>query len=187
MLKTQIFIRSEFFRVVKIILLIIIALFLIFSSPTLVKSENTVRTPVKATSSTAILNMDLGDSTSSDEILLDISVDPGGQSINAVGVFIFFSTSTLEATSINIENSFCDLFIEHTIDNKEGKISIQCGKPYPGINVESPIAQISFKTQKSPDATWNGFKFDDNSMVLANDGFGTDVLKTKNNIRLYSF
>lgn len=138
------------------------------------------RIPVRATEKTASLDMSLvSPSATSSSFTVRVSTNPNGQAINAVGTVINFSTSTIKAINIDLTNSLCSLFIFNTIDNQTGQVNIMCGKPYPGINTESTIAEITF--QRLNTAT-SSIAFDPSSMVLANDGFGTDVLKTLNNI-----
>jgi len=139
------------------------------------------RIPLQATEKTASLDMNLINLiATSTTFTVRVSTNPNGQAINAVGALINFSTSSIKALNINFENSFCELFIFDTIDNENGQVNIMCGKPYPGVNTESTIAEITF--QRLNTAT-SSIAFDSSLMVLANDGFGTDVLKTMNNLK----
>ncbi len=165
------------FFIVSLITVSIILSFPVFGH----SSELTERLPMPATEKTASLNMGLDEqNTDSDTSVVKISTNPNGQAINAVGVLINFATSTIIIKDINTSNSFCTLFIVNTIDNQNGQINIICGKPYPGISTEATIAEITFQklTSSAPDIT-----FASSSMVLANDGFGTDILKTINNLK----
>ena len=133
------------------------------------------RIAIQATEHTATIEFVTQDNTAtSDTFTLDINVDPGGQAINAVGIFIGFASTSVTALEINIDNSFCDFFIDTSIDQEAGEISIFCGKPYPGVATTSNIAQITF--QKDVLGLSN-IEVKQNSLVLANDGFGTNILK----------
>jgi len=163
-----------------IVSLIIISIILSF--PTFGHgADMTERIPVRATEKTASLDMNIASSSAtSTNFTVKVSTDPNGQAINAVGALINYSTSTVKAIKIDLTNSFCALFIANTIDNQTGQINVMCGKPYPGVNTESTIAEITF--QRLTNAT-SSIAFDPSSMVLANDGFGTDVLRTINNLK----
>ncbi|MBU4216319.1 hypothetical protein L6270_02010 [Candidatus Parcubacteria bacterium] len=144
-------------------------------------ADLTERIPVRATEKTASLDMNIiNPSATSTSFTIRVSTNPNGQAVNAVGALINFSTSTVKATDIDLKNSFCALLIANTIDNQIGQINIMCGKPYPGVNTEATIAEITF--EKLNTAT-SSISFASSSMVLANDGFGTDVLKTLNNLK----
>jgi len=109
-----------------------------------------------------------------DRLVYDVVVDTGGQAINLVGAYIDFATSSATLEKIDLENSFCELVIENSIDNEFGQARIFCGKPFPGANGILNVGQLTFKkiTNDTP-----VISFGKETMVLANDGLGTDVLK----------
>jgi len=72
------------------------------------------------------------------------------------------------------DDSFCSFFIEENIDNALGKIKITCLDPYPGTAKISNVVSLTFKKINSGAADLN---LSDDSLVLANDGYGTNVLK----------
>lgn len=166
----------------KIFIMGLIVISIILSFPIFTHgAETDERIPVLTTEKNASLDMVITESaTTTNSFILKISANPHSQAINAVGSYINFSTSTLEATEIDFENSFCDLFIENSIDNEIGRINIICGKPYPGVSEEATIAEISFKRLSTASSS---VEFDTSSMVLANDGFGTNVLGKINNLK----
>ncbi len=162
--------------------LIAIILFILLS-PYLVQSQTETRIPVKTTKYTATINFKTTNNTatSSDTFTLNIDVDPGGQLINASYLFIGFASSSVTALDINTDNSFCSFFIEKSINQIEGGINIFCGQPYPGVATTSNIAQITF--QKNINGL-TSFEIKQNSQILANDGFGTNILKELNDIEI---
>lgn len=136
------------------------------------------REPQMAEDQTAILFF-ANEKKYNNDFSVDIMVDPGGQAINAVGFTIYFNNKIISANDIDIKNSFCELFIQKEFVNKEvGRIDIACGKPYPGIDKTAPVATVNFSVLTSG---WADLKFDENAMVLANDGLGTNILSEINN------
>lgn len=109
-----------------------------------------------------------------DNIVIDLMVNPNNQSINIVGTYIKYSTTTLSLIDVDMSNSLCKFTIEKSIDAKIGGILIICGLPSPGISEKSQVAKLIFKKinngilKIAPQVE---------SMVLANDGLGTNILK----------
>jgi hypothetical protein len=102
-----------------------------------------------------------------------IIVDPQGQAINAVAAYIEFSPKTLKAVKVDLSKSFCSFVIASNIDNEKGIIDILCGTPTPGINQIREVGTIQF-AKKNPGKA--EVRITPTSMVLANDGLGTDLL-----------
>lgn len=105
---------------------------------------------------------------------LDLVVDPNGEEINTVSTEISFPANKLFLKSLSKDDSFCSFFIEENIDNALGKIKITCLDPYPGTAKISNVVSLTFKKINSGAADLN---LSDDSLVLANDGYGTNVLK----------
>jgi hypothetical protein len=91
-----------------------------------------------------------------------------------VSTEISFPTDKLSLETLSKENSFCSFFVEEKIDAATGKIKISCVAPYPGTNKISNVVSLTFKKLNfgPVDLTLSS-----DSMVLANDGYGTNVLK----------
>jgi len=132
----------------------------------------------KATSTQAILSLekifDINEYS-----VIDIKANPNGQILNAVGLTINFSTQNLKVEKIYTGNSFCLFFVENNYSNEDGVINLACGLPSPGINKEGLVAQIVFRHLSSEITT---IKFSEESQVLANDGFGTNILNEIKNL-----
>ena len=109
-----------------------------------------------------------------DLLTLDLVVDPSGEEINTVSTEILFPADKLSLTSLSKDESFCSFFVEENIDNNLGKIKISCIAPYPGTDKLSKVVSLTFKKHQSGSAD---LKLGDDSLVLANDGYGTNVLK----------
>jgi len=109
-----------------------------------------------------------------DSITLDLVVDPAGEEINTVSTEISFPADKLSLENLSKENSFCSFFVEEKIDNDLGKIKISCLAPFPGTDKMSNVVSLTFKELNSGTADLN---LSNDSMVLANDGYGTNVLQ----------
>lgn len=112
---------------------------------------------------------------------IKIYLNTSDQAINAVGIVINYDPEKVLVSDLNFDKSFCELFIEQVIDNQNGQIRIFCGLPTPGFSGKSSVASFSFKnlTDKA------SFSFDDETQVLANDGFGTNIRAKTNNLNIH--
>lgn len=115
-------------------------------------------------------------------LTVKIMLNPGGQAVNAIGTIISFPAEILAINSINKDGSACEFFIDEEIDNNSGQLKFSCGTPTPGIEKESQLAQIIFTKKKSG---WATLSFNDDSMVLANDGYSTNILKMLRGQKIY--
>lgn len=106
-------------------------------------------------------------------IFLDLVVDPNNDEINTVSANISFPASKLSLEQVSKENTFCLFFVEEKIDNENGHAKFSCLKPYPGTDTISNVISLVFKEKESGEAD---IVIGD-SLVLANDGYGTNVLK----------
>jgi hypothetical protein len=109
-----------------------------------------------------------------DLLTLDLVVDPSGEEINTVSTEISFPTDKLSLEALSKDNSFCSFFVEEKTDNAAGKIKISCVAPYPGTNKLSNVVSLTFKQINAGEAD---LSLGADSLVLANDGYGTNVLK----------
>lgn len=107
-------------------------------------------------------------------IELEIWTNPEKTAINASGIYLKFSTSTISVKEIKLNNNFCKMVIKKSIDPQNGLVSILCGLPSPGKKSKTKIAQINFN---KINYGWANIEFDEQSMILANDGLGTNLLK----------
>jgi hypothetical protein len=107
-------------------------------------------------------------------LTLDLMVDPAGEQINTVSTEISFPADKLSLLSLGKTNSFCSFFVEEKINNTLGKIKISCLAPFPGTNKMSNVVSLTFKKIGSGSAD---LSLSSDSLVLANDGYGTNVLQ----------
>lgn len=106
---------------------------------------------------------------------MEIALTGIKEPINAIQTDVQFDQEKLEVVNISFENSVANIFIEKEIHNDTGWFRIVGGLPNPGYRgSEGHFATVYFLT-KTPGPT--EVIFLPSSMVLANDGKGTNVVK----------
>ena len=106
----------------------------------------------------------------------------GGEAINVIKVVLRYDSNIAAVQEISTTNSICskEFVIERTIDPKAGLISFTCGIPSPGFTGQrGTVAELVVQPLQSGEMT---ISFDPGqSLVLANDGLGTNVLRAATN------
>ncbi len=97
------------------------------------------------------------------------------QPINAVEADLSFDPKILQVVKIDTSNSFATIFVSRTYDNLQGLIHIVGGLPNPGFFEKKGGLVTVYFGSLSPGV--GSIAFLPQSVVLANDGKGTDVLK----------
>lgn len=106
---------------------------------------------------------------------MDIEISNVHKPVNAIRADLQFDPERLEVVTISTEDSFADVFIQKEFDNEKGFARLTGGLPNPGFSGEKGIfGTIYFKAKK---AGLTEVKFLPTSLVLANDGHGTNILK----------
>jgi hypothetical protein len=95
--------------------------------------------------------------------------------INAVQADLGFDSTKLEIEDISTEDSFADIFIQKELNNEGGYARLTGGLPNPGFFSDKGVFGTAFFKGKTPGVV--KIEFLPSSMVLANDGKGTNVLK----------
>lgn len=95
--------------------------------------------------------------------------------INVVQADLAFDPTRLEVVDITTEDSFAKIFLQKEYDNSLGYIRVTGGLPNPGYSGKSGTIGVVYFRGKSPGLA--EVKFLESSLVLANDGRGTNVLK----------
>ena len=95
--------------------------------------------------------------------------------INAVQADISFNPQKLEVVDISTTDSFANVFIQKEINNRIGYARLTGGLPNPGFSGVNGVFGTLFLRSKSPGLAQ--VKFLPSTLVLANDGKGTNVLK----------
>jgi hypothetical protein len=106
---------------------------------------------------------------------ISILLDTGNEHINSVSVVLSFSPDIVDVVDVDTEDSICTKFVEKMVDKIRHQIRIVCGLPTPGFSGSSgQIATVVFMPLKKGTSE---LRFTDETMVLANDGLGTNVLR----------
>jgi len=113
-----------------------------------------------------------------DEIKLSIIVNSNDQSINTIMASLKYQKDKLEFIRTDRTNSEFSIFLEDD-NKKEGILNIISLQPFPGIKGKANVINLIFKPLKNGVAE---IKFLENSKVLANDGYGTNVLRENKGI-----
>ncbi len=131
--------------------------------------------PAAIASQTAALLLEtaapLASSTVGKIIKIILSVEPFGAPVNLVNSYISYSTSTLKLLAIDYDSSPFSIFM--TGVDSPGRITATAFNPSPGISKRSEVAALFFRVLDPGEVE---LKIMRGSSVMANDGFGTDVL-----------
>jgi len=95
--------------------------------------------------------------------------------INAVQADLGFNPERLEVEEISTQDSFANIFVQKEINNEAGWARLTGGLPNPGFFSDHGLFGTVYFKGKAPGVT--KIEFLPSSMVLANDGRGTNVLK----------
>jgi len=108
-----------------------------------------------------------------------LMVDPGESIINTVKASLSYSPETLKLVAVDGEGTpFSMIFDEQSA---LGEVAVTAMQPAPGISVKAQIVQVYFVATSIGEAK---IDFMPTSMVLANDGHGSDVLATARGVSL---
>jgi len=95
--------------------------------------------------------------------------------INVVRADLSFDPEQLEVIDFSTENSLAQVFVQKEINNQSGYARLAGGLPNPGFTgQEGKFATVYFRTRKPGLAV---IEFLSSSLILANDGRGTNILK----------
>lgn len=95
--------------------------------------------------------------------------------VNVVQADLGFDFEKLEVVEVSIQESFAKVFLQKEINNDIGYVRLTGGLPNPGLTQNRGIlGTVYFKTRVAGLAQ---VKFLPTSLVLANDGRGTNVIK----------
>jgi len=151
----------------KTTLLILISIFSIFLPLT-----------IKAAGASLYLSPNSGSFFVDSTFDVSVSVNTGGEDINAVQVDIKFDPQKLQVASPTTGKSFIEVWVaQPTYSNTKGTLSFIGGIPSPGINTSAGLVSTVTFRAISPGQTT--IQFLDSSKVLRNDPEGTDILTSK--------
>lgn len=181
MKKSNKYINRNIITIILLVLVLILCLFLYYQF--FYKSKNNSNTrDVKSGEVVLYLSSEKEDYKVGEEIIIKAYVDTGGKAINTVGIRLSYPVKFVVIERVDTTDSFCELFPENNFDNTLGLLTYSCGLPTPGFNDDKGLVGVFyFKTKKTGDF---GIDFADKTMVLANDGKGTNVLSKTENMNL---
>ncbi len=106
---------------------------------------------------------------------MKIEITGIGVPINAVRADLGFDAVKLEAVDVSTDGSFANIFVQKEISNKKGYVRLTGGLPNPGFTSGNGVfGTVFFKGKSAGLAT---IEYLPTSLVLANDGRGSDVLE----------
>ncbi|MEZ4200617.1 MAG: hypothetical protein R3B69_03475 [Candidatus Paceibacterota bacterium] len=111
---------------------------------------------------------------------VSVLIESSGEPINAAGVQVDFDPTMIEVVDIVDNGGFCDagFVVGREIDNENGTALYQCGTLSPIRGETATFMELVIK----PLATGNAeLRFNEQTGVYANDGLGTNVLRTRTN------
>jgi hypothetical protein len=106
---------------------------------------------------------------------MKLDIDNMQNAINAVQADINFEPEKLEVIEFSTRESFANIFIQKEINNEIGYARLTGGLPNPGYSGKNGTFGIIFFKARTPGLT--KVRFLPSSLVLANDGKGTNILK----------
>ena len=136
------------------------------------------KTPYKIYNSTLSLEPSSGILSKEFEQHIAIKVSSGGEAINAAQVVLTYDPRIMRVVDLITTNSFCDagMFLETKIDNVHGEVHITCTLPSPGFSKNNGIlAELTIQPLLEGSMTLD---FAKETEILANDGLGTNVLRS---------
>jgi hypothetical protein len=152
---------------IKLIILFLI-IFCELLSPTVFAAENVYNLP-----GNLALIPDYENYFDTDFFYAYLYIQSNNQNINATEINLDFDNSIISIADIDFTDSFCALFIQNKIDNINGNLNVQCGRPN-GMNGDN-IFLAKFKFNKLQ-AGWAKLNLN-GSQILLNDDFGTNILE----------
>ncbi len=111
---------------------------------------------------------------------IDIEIAGISTSVNAVQADLAFDPKKLEIVNILEDTSFASIFIQKEVNNDAGYARLTGGLPNPGYFNDRGVFGTAYLVGKEPGLAQ--LEFLPSSMVLANDGKGTNLLKNETRV-----
>jgi len=161
-----------------IFVLVAVGLFVLFYKPNPLIKINWNKVSIGKGNS--VISLKYPDSVSGvgKKFIVEVVLDTKGSTVNAVKSYIEFDPRVLEVIKTETKNSFCKFYPENNFSNDVGIIKLSCGAPYPGFKGKNIIQSIEFMTKSFRNTR---IMVSEDSLVLANDGKGTNLLSEFDN------
>ena len=168
------FIKNKSFFIPAIVIVVILIVYILFFKPNPLIRLNI--SSIRAEKNESALSIQAPSEVGGvgRKFIVKINVDTMGNSINAVQSYLKFDPKSLQISTTSTTNSFCKFYPENNYSNTDGIVKLSCGTPYPGFRGTDTIQEIEF-ISKAINTT--NIYLNDQSMVLANDGKGTNLLR----------
>ena len=165
--------RREFY--LAIIIIMVLVVYILFFKPNPILRIDTNK--LLAAKSESALSLEAPEEVEGvgQKFVVRVNLDTMGNSVNAVQSYLEFDSKILEIVTADTAKSFCKFYPENSFDNSKGLVKLSCGAPYPGFRGKTIMQEIEFTAKAIKTTT---IRISQDSMVLANDGKGTDLLRT---------
>jgi hypothetical protein len=156
-----------------IFVLLVAGIFVLFYKPNPIIKVNWNKVRIK--SGNSVITLEAPDAVSGvgKKFIVEVVLDTKGSTVNAVQSYIEFDPRVLEIIKTETKDSFCKFYPENNFSNDIGLVKLSCGAPYPGFKGKNTIQSIEFMTKSFRTTK---VSVSDESLVLANDGKGTNLL-----------
>lgn len=161
-------------KLIKSIIVILIIIF--YLSPIIIHAEETER------SVSFYLLPDENFYNDPNYLVVNIFAYTASNSINAVNIDLKFDDEKLSLMNSELNSSLCMFTIMNGVDSGSGDYYLSCGTPIPLSDEKIKVAQLMF--EKTGDG-WVNFEFSNDSIILAADGFGTNILESLETHNIY--
>ena len=115
-------------------------------------------------------------------IKIDLCLDTDSQNVNALSLDLGFATNSLELIKAEKGPVAGPFLIQETTNNQKGSYILLTGSSTPLVATGTAIVYLTFKKIK---AGWTDLKINENSLVLAADGTGTNILASRDRLKIY--
>jgi hypothetical protein len=140
-------------------------------------ASDEVKVPAQAVGRKAVLSLSLS-SLDEEGLVLDLALDPKGVPVNAVAAVLTYPADKLEFLGFDEDAAEFSFYLERDAD-EPGRISISALQPSPGVRERATVARLKFRQKDDRPAL---VMCEAGSMALANDGYGTSVLRYRTGI-----
>lgn len=104
-------------------------------------------------------------------VSVKLTVTPGETAINVAKASLAYSSDTLKLVAVDGESSPFSMIFDDQAG--VGEVTVTAMRPAPGISAKAQVAELYFIAMAAGEAR---IDFQPDSVVLANDGYGSDVL-----------
>jgi hypothetical protein len=169
---------SFFLNFCLILIAAIFCLLIVFQEKIIIEKTNLIPSPKTVT----LVEPDIHSFYINEVFDFDIKIENITQAINAAQFEIEYNPKSLEVLDVDFSKSFANIYLQKEVNDDIGYIRVSGGLPNPGFNEPQAIfATIYFKAL-TPGT--NKINILPRSLVLANDGRGSNILKSAGEFKI---